>query len=438
MHTFGLTVFSIVMAVIGYFQFIPLKAMQPVYSISERLQEGFCRVHFGGVFDKAFQEVHGNNLSVKLGLQTVPTPTVPNSANYTTRNITDRISMIGNWDKLDHWAPRNVNQTIGSIPGAWETAGFSSTNLLFIMSLTKPAILYGLPVILTVGMLSIIVFAFWRNMQTANAEIMGFTSKVRSTRTSILQKLDMVALAADKHLDQTKRRMLAEQERIHEELAAFHPSSVIDHEVQVFREKFELQVQDEFNNQTAWVKEYLRDLEQARQTVPDPGEIRAKYEELRHVFQQPQEACANLDDTMKHIESFLKFFTQKQGRVLFITQDAAALLDEEIQPTHSIPRGEEQSHSKNSEEEAQKTAQTELQHGKAELEKPLAQWVMASARGKMTPEESDKARRIRRERVQMRCATRTPQRNNKCQVSVQPLQSVPKVKATMKNQQSHW
>lgn len=100
MHTFSLTVFSIIMAVISYFQSVPLKVIQPVYSIPERLQEGLRRVNFGGLFDKVFQKVHGNNLSVKLGLQTVPTPTVPNSTSYTTRNVMDRISMIGNWDSL--------------------------------------------------------------------------------------------------------------------------------------------------------------------------------------------------------------------------------------------------------------------------------------------------------------------------------------------------
>lgn len=232
--------------------------------------------------------------------------------------------------------------------------------------------------------------------------------------------------------------MLAEQERIHEELVAFPSSTVIDHEVQMFREKFKLQVQDEFSKQVAWIRDYMCDLEKARQAIPDPSEIRAKYEEFRHVFQQSQEACGNLYDAIKHIESILNSFTQKQSRVLPVAHDVAALLDEEVHTTHSISNNEGQSLSNTSEGEAKRNTTIELQYENAELEKPLAQWVVASARGKMTPEESDRARRIRRERVQMRCATRIPQRDNQCQVSVQPLRSVPEVKATMKNQQSHW
>lgn len=408
MDSFGLAMFSILIAIFGYFQSIHLTGI-------ERLQDGLGKEyvldHFGMMVHRFFPVAYGNDSfanseirsdapsAVVLSTSSEPEPvdhavdavmanfsaSVDDTIGYTT----DIVSLDVDQNESDSWLFRDTHY-LNLIAIRSRYAGFSSQIWSVIKSFFGLAVLLGLPVIL-VGTLSV-AFMYWQDLRTADAEIMRFTNEVQSRRASLRRKIDLAVLVVDQTLDEIVRHISAEQERVHQDLASFRPEDVISQEMSAFREKLELLIQSEFHRQVSWVKDYLEELEQVRQSLPSPAEIRAQCKEFQEMFQQAKEVHNNLKDALKHIDEL-----SRSRQTPLLSQDSLSLVDDEFHAVHSISSNEGTG-SCNVSERFRDNAHTPPQS--------LSQWVMASGRHAMTPEEFDKAREIRRERVKMRCANR--------------------------------
>ncbi|ODM18976.1 hypothetical protein SI65_05593 [Aspergillus cristatus] len=406
MDFFGLTMFSILIAIFGYFQSIPLTGVD---RLQDGLSKGYALGHFGMMVDRFFPVAYANDSFENSELQydttsavlvsTSPEPksdSVVDSAltnsntstDDTTGYTTHIVPLVADWNESDPWIFRDT-QYFDLIADRTRYVGFSSQIWSAAQSFSRVAVLLGLPIILVSVLF--VAFVYWRDVRTADAEIMRFTNEVRSRRASLQRKIDLASYAIDQTLDDIVRHISAQQERIHQDLASFRPDDVISQEMGAFREKLELLIQSEFDRQASWVKDYLEELEQVRQTLPGPAEIRAQCDELQEIFQQAKEVHNSLNGTLKHIDELLN-----SRPVASLSQGSITLVDE-FHAVRSISSNEGTGSSNVSERIRENT---HLQP------QSLSQWVMASGRHAMTPEEFDKAREIRRERVKMRCANR--------------------------------
>lgn len=408
MDSFGLTMFLILIAIFGYFQYIPLTGIN---RLQDSLSKEYVLGHFGMMVDRFFPVAYGNDSfanseirsdtpsAVVLSTLSEPEPVdhavdavmanFSASVDYTIGYTTDIVSLGADQNESDSWLFRDTHY-LDLIAIRSRYAGFSSHIWSVIKSFFGLAVLLGLPVIL-VGSLSV-AFTYWRDLRTADAEIMRFTSEVQFRRASLRRKIDLAALVIDQTLDETVRHISAEQERVHQDLASFRPDDVISQEMSAFRDKLELLIQSEFDRQVSWVRDYLEELEQVRQSLPGPAEIRAQCEEFQETFQQSKEVHKSLNDALKHINEL-----SRSRQTPPLSQDSLSLVGDEFHAVRSISSNEGTSSSNVSERIRDNT---DMQP------QSLSHWVMASGRRAMTPEEFDKAREIRRERVKMRCANR--------------------------------
>lgn len=399
------------MALIRYFQPNSLTGISAVYSIPERLHEGLRKDHFGGIIDKNVSTIHSNDSSKNPGIQP-GTPSIPTAAIVPTPDpagpvlnapfgnltVSGSVSTVADCDEFDSWYFHDTNR-VDPISNFLEVAGFSNPDPLFIKNSAKITGLLGLSVIL-IGV-GVVISNFWRHLQTADDEVMEFANAVRSKRALLLHRLDLAAFVLDKQLDQVAKRIMLEQERIHEELASFRPDWFIGQEVNSFREALELHVQTEVDQQVSCMKDSLRELEQVRQAIPDPVKVRAQYDEFQDMFRQSKEAYSKLNDSSKKIERLSDPFTARQNKDLSISQDATVPTKEElpVTPLSSIDEGLSKS---KTEEDVIGNTESKGNNAKGKVTTPLAQWVMSSARRAMTSEEIDNEWKIRRERAIMR------------------------------------
>lgn len=410
MNSFGLTMFSILIAIFGYFQSIPLTGV-------DRLQNGLSKGcflgHFGMMVDRYFPVTYANNSYVKFERQhdtpsavlvsTTPEPesnSVVDSAltNFDifaddTKGYTaDIVPLSADWNVSDPWLFVDTvdTQYFDLIADSARSAGSSSQIWSAVKSFSRVAILLGLPI--TFVSVLRIAFAHWKDLRTTDSEIMRFTNETQSRRASLRRKIDLAAMVVDETLDEIVRHISAKQERMHQDLASFCPDDVISQEMRALREKLELLIQSEFDRQASWMKDYLSELEQVCQYLPSPAEIRAQCEEFQKTFQQAKGVHNNLNRVLKHINELL---ASRQKAPL--SQDSVSFLDDELHVVHSISSNEGIDSSNMSERICDNTY---LQP------QSLSKWVMASGRHAMTPDEFNKAREIRRERLMMRYAKR--------------------------------
>lgn len=406
MDFFGLTMFSILMAIFGYFQSIPLTGVD---RLQDGLSKGYVLSHFGMMVDRFFPVAYANDSFENTELQydttsavlalTSPEPksdSVVDSALTNPNTPTDDMTgyethivpLVADWNGSDRWIFRDT-QYLDLIADRTRYVGFSSQIWSAAQSFSRIVVLLGLPIILVSVLF--VAFVYWRDVRTADAEIMSFTNEVRSRRASLQRKIDLASYAIDQTLDDIVRHISAQQERIHQDLASFRPDDVISQEMGAFREKLELLIQSEFDRQASWVKDYLEELEQVRQTLPGPAEIRGQCDEFQEILQQAKEVHNSLNGTLKHMDELLN-----SRPVASLSQGSVSLVDE-FHTVRSISSNEGTGLS-NMSERIRETTHLQPQS--------LSQWVMASDRHAMTAEEFDKAREIRRERVKMRCANR--------------------------------
>lgn len=414
MDSFGLTMFSILIAVLGYFQPVSLTG------ISDRLQNGLGKEYvldpLGMIVDRFLPVLHSNDTLADSELQfdmssavvsisseqepvgsvmNAPTVNFSASPDDTTGYKTDTVSLIADWNESGS-RPFSSNQYLDLATDRPELPEFSSQIRLAVRTLFRYAVLLGPPAIVAAVLL--VGFAYCRDLRAADSEIMGFINEIQSKRASLRQKVDLAILIIDQELAETERHILAEQERVHQELTSFRPDAVFSQEVNAFREKLELLIQCEFDRQVSWVKDYLQELQQLRQSLPSSAEIRSQCDEFQETLQQAKDAHNKLTDALKHIDELLdSLSTERRQKAVPLVQDSFSLIDDELHAVRSISSNGESGSSKAS-EGFRDNAQTQPQ--------PLSQWVMASARRAMTPEEFEKARQIRRQRVKMRCAAR--------------------------------
>lgn len=374
--------------------------------MQDGLSKGYVLSHFGMMVDRFFPVAYSNDsfansdASSDVVLSTPePEPvayivdtimanfsaSVDDTIGYTT----DIMSLSADQNESEPWLFRDTHY-LDQIAIRSRYAGFSSQTWSVMKSLFGLAVLLGLPVIL-VGSLTV-AFTYKRDLRIADAKIMRFTREVQSRRASLRRKIDLAALVVDQTLDEIARHISAEQERVHQDLASLRPNDVISQEMSAFREKVEFLVQSKFDRHVSWVRDYLEELDQVRQSLPGPADIRAQCEEFQETFQQAKKVHKNLNGALKHIDGLL---SSRQTPPL--SQNSLSLVDDEFHALRSISSNEGTG-SGNVGERIRVNLNPQPQS--------LSQWVMASGRQAMTPEEFDKAREIRRERVKMRCANR--------------------------------
>lgn len=239
-------------------------------------------------------------------------------------------------------------------------------------SLTQTVVLSGIAAIL--GGALFVVFNFWRDLQTADMELMGFAQGIHTKRAAILRRLNMASVIVDSELDNIATHVQMEQERVHGELASFRPSDSISLEVGAFREKLESWLQNEFDQQVSSMKDFLRDIKQTHHGNPDIAKIKAQQERLDVILQQTN----GMDGSNSRYTT--------------------SSTDEE--PSSTCPTSSDGGTSDDHDKAGYKKTHHNAEEGQSKL---VAQWAMASHRAEMTPEELEKAQKLRRERVDMRC-----------------------------------
>lgn len=411
MDFLGLAMLSIFMALISYFQPRSLTAVNAVYSIHERLQEGLRKDKSGARIDKNSPTIHSNDSSMSSVLQpdasSIPTaadvltPEPTNSvlnAPFGNLTVSDSVSTVADWDEFDPWYFHDTNQRFDPISDFIESAGFSNLDSLFIKNPVKVTGLLGLSVVLV--RVGVAISNFWRNLKTADDEVMEFTNVVRSKRALLLHRLDLAAFVIDKQLDQVSKQIALKQKRVHVELASFR-LDCIEQEVNTFREALELHAQSEVDQQVSRVKDSLRELEESHQAIPDPAKVRAQYEKLQDMVRQSKEAYGKLNDSLKQVESLSDSFTTRQEKDLPVSQDVTVPVQEQLPVMRPPPTDTGLSNSK-MKEGAVGSAENRYHNEEGKRTTPLAQWVTLSARRVMTQEEIDDEWKIRRERAMMR------------------------------------
>lgn len=403
MNTFGLTMFSILIAIFGYFQCIPLTGIN---RLQDCLRKEYALGHFGMMVDRFSPVAYDNDSFASSEIQSdAPSAVVLLTssklepvgyavdtvmANFSA-SVDDKIGYTT--DIVSLGADQNESYS-GFFHDTYcpyliaicsRYAGFPSQIWPVIKSFFGLAVPLG-PLVILVGSLTV-AFTYWRKLRTAGAEVMRLTSKVQSRRASLQRKIDLAASVVDQTLDEIARHIPAEQERIHQYLASFRPDDVINQEINAFREKLEFFIQSEFDKQIPLVRDYLEELEQVRQTLPGPVEIRAQCEKFQETFEQAKEVHSNLKDALKHIDELLR---SKQTPSL-------SQVDDEFHAVRSISSNEGT---------GPRNVNERIRGNTGTRSRSLSRWVMASGRHEMTPEEFNKALEIRRERVNMRCANR--------------------------------
>ena len=411
MNFLGLTMLYIFMALISYFQPRPLTAVDAVYSIPERLQEGLRKDQSGGRIDKNSPTIHSIHSSMSSVLQhdapSIPTAAdvlTPESANsvlnapFGNLTVSDSVSTVADWDEFGPWYFHDTNQRFDPISDFLESAGFSNLDSLFIKNPVNITGLLGLSVVL-VGV-GIVISNSWRHLKAADDEAMEFANVVRSKRALLLHRLDLAAFAIDKQLDQVSKQIMLKQKRVHDELASFR-LDCIEQEVNTFCEALDLHVQSEVDQQVSRVKDSLRELEESHQAIPDPAKVRAQYEELQGMVRQSKEAYGKLNDSLKQVESLSDSFATRQEKDLPVSQDVTVPVQEEL-PVMCPPSIDTGLSNSKTKEGAVGSAENRYHNEEGKRTTPLAQWVMLSARRVMTQEEIDNEWKIRRERAMMR------------------------------------
>lgn len=450
MALLSITMLSIFIAFIGYFQPGPLAAIQPTYSVPQRL-EGFrkdylLRSCLGGIFDKVWPIIHRNTISMQPDTSLFPaTVTVSNPIATEPISETDLILDKSNglpedtaeyavsddysvviYDQDEHESdhPRTIIQRLGWISRIIGLTSILYPYPLFTKSDIHAMLSLGLPAVL-IGFL-FLAFSFWRDLQAADAEIMGITDEIQVKKVSHLDRIYLATMIIDRELNGITSHIQMERERVHEELDSFRPNGTIELEMNAFREKLETRLQDNSDRQISWVREFVNDIEQVRQGIPDLAEIRAQCEGLENTLRQSKDARGHLEDALEKSQTALDLIKKRNSKLSSTSRGTASSTEELCStcPTSS-DEGTSQGNDKTEHEshaysDSEKIGQNE-EEGQSKL---VAQWVTASYRKEMSPEEFEKARKLRRERVEMRCASHNESHHR---IPLQSSQSVSNV-----------
>lgn len=447
MASFDITMLSIVLAFIGYFQPGPLAAMQPAYGVPQRFQEGLHKDYvlrsLGVIVDKVWPITHGNATAMHTSsipdTVTVPTPIETDPVSETD-TVVDELSdspedtaeytasdgyavMVNDEDEQDTYLPRTITQLLGRISRIIGLASLLPPYPVFTKCLIQAIVLLGLPAFLVVVLF--VVFNFWRDLPAADAEIMGFADEIQTKRVSLLHRIDLATLIVDRELDDIALHIQTKRERVRDELDSFHPNDSIDLEMNAFREKLESRLQEKLDRQVSWVRDFMHNVEQARQGIPDPAEIWAQCEKFEKTLQRSKDARAYLEDALEQSRTALDLIKEKHNKLSSASRGTTSST-EELCSTCPTSNDEATSHD-NGKTRYQDDAYGILKSKRKNEEgqsKLVAQWVMASDRKEMTPEEFEKARKLRRERVEMRHGSRN---ESHCQVPLQSPQNVQNV-----------
>lgn len=449
MALLSITMLSIFIAFIGYFQPGPLAAIQPTYSVPQRLEEGFRKDHLlrslGGILDKVWPIIHGNTSSMQPDTFLSPaTVTVSNPIQTDPISETDFVLDKPNnlpedtaeyaasdgysvvlYDQGEHESdyPRTIIQRLGWISRTIGLTSILYPYSLFIKRHIHAMLLLGLPAVL-IGVL-FFAFSFWRDLQAADAEIMGFTDEIQVKKASLLHHIDLAAMIVDRELDGITSYIQMERGRVHDELDSFRPNDTIELEMNVFREKLETRLQDSFDRQVSWVRDFVNDIEQVRQGIPDLAEIRAQYEGLDNTLRRSKDTHGRLENALEQSQTALDLIGKRNSKLSSTSRGTASSTEEKLCSTcpSSSDEGTSQGNDKIEHEShvySDSGSNGQNEEGQSKL---VSEWVTASYRKKMSPEEFEKARKLRRERVEMRCASRKESHHR----SLQSSQSVSNV-----------
>lgn len=352
----------------------PMASIQSFYNTPQRLQDVLSTDkigHLGGIVDE-FQPYMQSDDSIMQSdtlavVHTVPmTPFEPEPASEIDGNNHALANVYQNEEDPSFLQAVLRFGWISYIVGL-----LALLPLHITISLTQTVVFSGIAAIL--GGALFVVFNFWRDLQTADMELMGFAQDIQTKRASILQRLNMASLIVDKGLGNIATHVQMEQERVHDDLASFRPGDSISLEVGAFREKLESWLQNEFDQQVSSMKDFLHDLKQTRHGNPNLAKIKAQQERLDVILQQTN----GMDGS--------------NSRYTTSSTDEG--------PSSTCPTSSDGGTSHGHDKTGYKKKHHNTEDGQSKL---VAQWVMASHRAEMTQEELEKAQRLRRERVDMR------------------------------------